>query len=400
MGAKRISLNRNFVAASLAVLGLGGAIAAGYIYFSGQSSEQQTRPTQTAESAAGQKEQEKPALIRIEIPDGTCVEKEYRETWTIREGETAGDIALATLNGVENWLDTAHKILELNKADEKTLPVGQTLLIANGWQEPKLTVPEQPIILEPGQQVIIKPGLGGLLCGSSHFELAGEPLESGFDPKTGTFTWTPKLYDIGIRKLRLLAGDDDITTYGANSWKASKKNASVLSVEGGIELRVKVKPQEFVTDSNPPIRYRLINVNDEFTPALTINNRVAYVLNIGRTVNYQDVISAHQLAANPEIAFAITHQSVGGEILSSGTELTYALEHLRRFLETDGNPESMQPFFFGKDPRNVLRIDIGTDPNRRQFLVGAEGTYHLPLVTRIVQLSQNPETGATATTGN
>ncbi|MBI2142148.1 hypothetical protein HYU15_01505 [Candidatus Woesearchaeota archaeon] len=177
------------------------------------------------------------------MPDGTCVEPEYRETWTISEGETAGDIALATLNGVENWFDKAYKMIALNEADEYALPVGQNLLIANGWQKPAIILPKQPIVLETGQPFSIRPGLQGLLCDSAHLELTRHSI-GDFNPGTNTFRFVPKPDDAGIHKLVFRAGDSDITTYGIQS-PVSYTGAvpSVLRVEGTVELHVKAKPQ-------------------------------------------------------------------------------------------------------------------------------------------------------------
>ncbi|GEM_PF-5137435 len=188
-----------------------------------------------------------PSPVVIEIADGTCVEREYRATWTISEGETPGDIALATLNGVEDWIDKAYKILELNDADEYALPVGQNLLIANGWQKPEIMLPKQPIVLEQGQPFAMRLGLQGLLCDSAHLELSGYSIGhpvGDFNPGTQTFRFVPEPYDAGIHRLLFRAGDDDITTYGIQSPEAYRGTVpSVLRVKGIVELHVKAKPQ-------------------------------------------------------------------------------------------------------------------------------------------------------------
>ena len=292
--------------------------------------------------------------LTIEQPDGKCVEPEQRRTWVINPGDTALGIAYAIEDAIEDEtthpaIVRAYELLKLNSVDERLLLTGQPFVTHNAGLMPKIILPQEPIILEEGQPLSLKIGLEGLLCGGGRIQVSGAPLFARFDNSTHTLQWTPRALQAGTYSVSFNAGDRDFSMGRAYYEPDSGRMRYDESPRSGtVDIRVKVKSREFVTEGEPGVKYRIVPANDEFTQALTIDGKTSYVLQAYRQVADFDVVSAQQLAANPEVAFAILHQRMGGYTISSGSELGKAVDHLRRVMETGNKPREIEPFTFPK----------------------------------------------------
>ncbi|GEM_PF-5483556 len=277
--------------------------------------------------------QPRPSPLTIETPNGMCVEPEQRRTWIIRPGDTAFGIANAIADETTPPASVlAYDLLKLNGVEAGLLQIGNSFVTHNAaGLMPRVILPEGPIVISEGQNLKLKIALEGMLCGSAKVKITGLPPYSGFDYATNTVHWTPFSFQGGIYKVTVSAGDTD------------------LGHVGEVDIRVKVVPLEFVTDGDPKVRYRVVQGNDEFSPALTLDGKVGYALAAyNRPVADFEVAAAQKLAANPEVAFVIMHQRTGGSIISSGSDLARVVDHLRRLIESGGRPGEIEPFSFPK----------------------------------------------------
>ncbi len=253
---------------------------------------------------------------------GFCVEPGERESAVIEQDRTLSHYAADSLRSGENLRERISSIATISRIKNPDLiRAGDKLLIRNNGIAPKIIVPDS-VDLHAGQSLILTPGLEGLVCGSQ-IQLSFLPFGAKFEK--GTFYWTPAKFQ------------------GSYSVLFSAKDADVY-VQKRANVNVKIEEAEFFVDGKP---FTLLP-----SSILTTDKRTGYAVNLSFLTDDPFIKAVSRDKGYPEKGFEYIHRIYGFSDFAGKTyidpDFLKAADYIRRHIMTEGNPNDLKPFYFGK----------------------------------------------------